>query len=167
VLIAGLVVINMSGMFANLVAAHVGDRDRAQGLVGVQQNSIDAKIEQQRHVVADLDRRIGQIDSAIEAASTRGRTVTALNAIQDQRRARQAIVDERKKEAGTLTALQAEHASVVARGRQIEGENAPIKFIAQTLDTDTEHAVRLLIALVVLCTDLLSLSIAAAVSARR
>ena len=40
------------------------------------------------HNVADLDRRLGQIDSVIEEAAKRGKTNTALSAIEAQRQAR-------------------------------------------------------------------------------
>jgi len=40
------------------------------------------------HNVADLDRRLGQIDSAIEEAAKRGKTSTAVLAIEGQLKAR-------------------------------------------------------------------------------
>jgi len=83
------------------------------------------------HTVADLDRRLGQIDSAIEEAAKRGKTNTALSAMEAQRRVRASLVDERNREAGTLTALKAERASVAAKGRQIETEAAPIRYVAE------------------------------------
>ena len=83
------------------------------------------------HTVADLDRRLGQIDSAIEEAAKRGKTNTALSAMEAQRRVRASLVDERNREAGTLAALKAERASVAAKGRQIETEAAPIRYVAE------------------------------------
>ena len=52
------------------------------------------------HTVADLDRRLGQIE--IEEAAKRGKTSAALSAIEGQRKARTSLVDERNHEAGTL-----------------------------------------------------------------
>jgi hypothetical protein len=62
-------------------------------------------------------------------------------------------VDERKREAGTLAALQAGRSTVAAKGRQVETEAAPIRYVAKLLgaDTDSERAIRWLIALMVLC----------------
>lgn len=85
----------------------------------------------QAHTVADLDRRLGQIDTAIEEAAKRGKTNTALSAMEAQRRVRASLVDERNREAGTLAALKAERASVAAKGRQIETEAAPIRYVAE------------------------------------
>jgi hypothetical protein len=44
--------------------------------------------------VADIDRRIGQIDSAIEEAAKRGRTNAALSAMETQRRSRAGLVED-------------------------------------------------------------------------
>ena len=87
----------------------------------------------------------------------------------DQRKARAGLVDERKREAGILAALQAERAGVAAKGRQIETEAAPIRYVAELLgvDTDSERAIRWLIALMVLCCDPLAIALTAAASARR
>jgi hypothetical protein len=101
-LVAGLAIINAAGVYAQLVAAHVGERGEAAAAVEMQDAALAARAEVARQGVADLDRRIGQIDLAIEEAARRGRTVTALTAIESQRRARAELVDERRREAGAL-----------------------------------------------------------------
>jgi hypothetical protein len=167
-LIVGLAVINATGVYAQLVAAHVGERGAAQSAVETESASLAARIEVAAHNVADLDRRLGQIDSAVEVAARRGKTNAALSAIESQRRARAGLTDERKREAATLAALQSDHASVAARGRQIETESAPIRYVAEFVgaDTDSEKAIRWLIALMVLCCDPLAIALTAAASAR-
>ena len=84
-------------------------------------------------------------------------------------RARAGLANEREQAAGTLAALKAERASVAARGRQIETEAAPIRYVAELVgtDTDSERAIRLLIALMVLCCDPLAIALTAAASAMR
>jgi hypothetical protein len=69
-------------------------------------------------------------------------------------------------EAGTLAALKAERASL--EGRRIETEAAPIRYVAELVgaDTDSERAIRWLIALMVLCCDPLAIALTAAASAR-
>jgi hypothetical protein len=168
-LVAGLAVINATGVYAQLVAAHVGERGAAVAGLETQDGALSARIEVATHNVADLDRRLGQIDSAIEEAAKRGKTNTALSAMEAQRRARAGLVDERNREAGTLAALKAERASLAAKGRQAEVEAAPIRYVAELLgtDTDSEKAIRWLIALMVLCCDPLAIALTAAASARR
>jgi hypothetical protein len=169
VFVFGLAVINAAGVYAQLVAAHVGDRGAATSRLEEQTADIDAKISVQAHTVADLDRRLAQIDAAVEKATEKGRTTAAMKLADDQRRARAGLVDERKREAGTLAALQAQRAGVAAKGRQIETEAAPIRYVAELVgaDTDSEKAIRWLIALMVLCCDPLAIALTAAASARR
>jgi hypothetical protein len=65
---------------------------------------------------ADLDRRLGQIDAAIEEAAKRGKTNTALSAIERQRKARAGLDGERNEAAATpLAALKTERASLAAK----------------------------------------------------
>jgi hypothetical protein len=132
--------------------------------------ALAARIEVAAHVVDDLGRRIGQIDMAIEAAAKRGKTGTALAAIESQAKARAALSGERNEAAGILCAgLKAERASVAARGGRIETDAAPIRYVAELVgaNTDSERAIRWLIALMVLCCDPLAIVLTAAASARR
>ena len=151
------------------MAAHVGDRGAATSLVETQNATLAARIDVQAHTVADVDRRLNQVDTAIEEAAKRGKTNAALSAIEGQRKARAGLAEERKREAGALAALQVERATVAAKGRQIETEAAPIRYVAELIgaDTDSERAIRWLIALMVLCCDPLAIALTAAASARR
>lgn len=165
----GLAVINAAGVFSQLVAAHVGERGAAQSAVETQAAALAAKIEVAAGKVADLDRQIGQIDMAIETAAAKGKVSTALSAIEGQRKARGGLAGEREKAAGTLAALKGERAQVAAHGHLIETEAAPILYVAELLGigTDSEKAIRWLIALMVLCCDPLAIALTAAASAQR
>jgi len=88
------------GVYAQLVAAHVGERGAAVAGLDTQDATLGARIEVAAHTVADLDRRLSQIDTSIEEAAKRGRTNAALSAIESQRKARAGLVDERNREAG-------------------------------------------------------------------
>jgi hypothetical protein len=114
-------------------------------------------------------RRLGQIDTTIEEVAKRGRTSCALSAIERKKKARAALANERSEAAGTLTAPKAERASVAAQGRRIETEAAPICYVAELVgtDTDSERAIRWLIALMVLCCDPLAIALTTAASARK
>ncbi len=58
---------------------------------------------------------------------------------------------------------------MVANGRKIETEAAPIRYVAETPRSrhESEKAIRWLIALMVLCCDPLAIALTAAASARR
>jgi hypothetical protein len=89
--------------------------------------------------------------------------------MESQRNARTALAGEDTKRRAPLAALKAERASLAAQGRRIETEAAPIRYVAELLgtDTDSERAIRWLIALMVLCCDPLAIALTAAASARR
>jgi hypothetical protein len=112
VLVAGLAIINAAGVYAQLVAAHVGERGAAQSAIETQDAALAARIEVAAHSVADLDRRLGQIDTAIEEAAKRGRTNAALSAIAEQRKAREALTGQRRREGAALADLKTERARV-------------------------------------------------------
>jgi len=91
------------------------------------------------------------MNAAIEVAAKRGKTGTALSAIESPKKTRAALVEERKRESATLVTLQTERAQVAAKERQAETEAAPIRYVAEMLgaDTDSERTIPWLIALMV------------------
>jgi hypothetical protein len=168
-LVAGLALINAAGVYAQLVSAHVGERGATTSAIDTQDAALAARIEVAVHNVADLDRRLNQIDTAIEEAGKRGKTNAALSAIDGQRKARAELSGQRQREGVVLADLKAERAALGAKGKQLETEAAPIRYVAELIgaDTDSERAIRWLIALIVLCCDPLAISLTAAASARR
>ncbi len=163
-LVTGLAAINAAGVYSQLVAAHFGDRVSATSAVETEASAVAAKTDVQTQTVADLDRRIGQIDAAISEMVRRGRSAGALEAIGAQRKLREALVGQRRHEAETLAALKSEAGALAAKGRQIEVEAAPIMYVAQLMGATTEQAIRLLILLMVLTCDPLALALTAAAS---
>ena len=93
----------------------------------------------------------------------------ALSAIAEQRKAREALSGQRQREGAALADLKTERAALSAKGRHIETEAAPIRYVAELIGsgTDSEQAIRWLIALMVLCCDPLAIALTAAASARR
>jgi hypothetical protein len=166
-LVAGLAAINATGVYAQLVSLHLGDRGERESHVTSQDADLAGRIELASHAVTDLDTRVSQIDAAIAAATQRGKVATALSTMEGQRRARAGLTSERERAGATLAALKAERASVAAQGHQIEVEAAPIRYVAELAGTDSEQAIRWLIALMVLCCDPLAIALTAAVAGRR
>jgi len=71
-LVAGLASIRAAGVFGQLVDAHVGMAAAAASSVLKRLGALDARVAEQKHVVADIDRRTSQMDQAIEEATRRG-----------------------------------------------------------------------------------------------
>jgi hypothetical protein len=81
----------------------------------------------------------------------------------------EAISGQRKKADEVLADPRAERAALGAKGKQIETEAAPIRCVAELIndDTDSERAIRWLIALIVLTCNPLAIALTAAASVRR
>jgi hypothetical protein len=71
----------------------------------MQDAALAVRLEVAAHDVADLDRRLGQIDSTIEEAAKRGRTTTALTAIEALRKTREVLAAQRQREGKALADL--------------------------------------------------------------
>jgi hypothetical protein len=160
-LVAGLAAIHAAGVYSQLVAAHFGDRISATAAVETEASALAANTEVQTQTLADLDRRVGQIDAAIAEMVKRGRTTGALEAIGAQRKLREALVSQRRHEAEVLAGLKGEAGAVAVKSRQIEAEAAPIMYVAQLMGATTEQATRLLILLLVLTSGPLALALIA------
>ncbi len=167
ILVAGLAAINAAGVYSQLVAAHFGDRITATSEVETEAATLAARTEVQAQTVADIDRRVAQIDAAIAEMTRRGRAAGALDAIATQRKQRDALVGQRRQEADKLASLKSEAAAIAARNHRIEVEAAPIMYVAQMMGASTEQAIRMLILLMVLTCDPLALALTAAASRPR
>jgi hypothetical protein len=109
------------------------------------------------------------IDGIVAGAAQRGRANTAMAAMADQRKDRVPLVGERQRAAEALAALKVDRGGVEARARIAESEAMPIMYAAQVLriGADSERAIRILIAMMVLCLDPMALVLTASVSARQ
>jgi hypothetical protein len=146
---ADLAGINAAGDYAQLVAAHVGGRGATAAAIETEDAALAAGTEVAAHNVTDLDRRLNQLDGAIESSdqARQGGGGSFSN-----RRAAQSPcgVGWRAAAGGEVfAALKAERAALGAQCRRIEAQAAPIKYVAELLgiDTDSERAIRWLIAL--------------------
>jgi hypothetical protein len=77
-LVAVLMGLNAIGAYGFLAKAHIGHQVEGETAVAGRTADIDARIAVQTVTVADLDRRIAQIDTAVEKATDRGRTAVAM-----------------------------------------------------------------------------------------
>jgi hypothetical protein len=134
--------------------APVDERRTVQSVIDAQVPTLAPRIEVQAHAVADINRRLGQIDSPIEEAAKRDRTDGALSRINGQHQAGQVLARGRW-DASTLPDIKTEHTTLRGKERLIEPEAAPIRRVAKPIGADTggEWAIRWLLALMMLCCD--------------
>jgi hypothetical protein len=122
----------------------------------------------QAGVVADLDRRIAQIDSAIETATQRGRTNAAMKLAEDQRKRRGDFATQHVKEAKALADLKVEKTSIEGQRRVVEADLGPVRYLAALVGAGDQDVLRWFILVVALLLDPAAvLLLLAASSARR
>jgi hypothetical protein len=111
-LVAVLMALNAIGAYGFLAKAHIGHQVKGDVAVAGRAAEIEARLSVQAGAVADLDRRIAQIDRAVETAISKGRASSAMQLAADQRRNRADLAAGRIRAGKTLADLQVEKASI-------------------------------------------------------
>jgi hypothetical protein len=166
-LVVGLAIVNAAGVYGRLVEAHVGITVAAASSVAERIGALDAQLEAQGKTVADVDRRLDEINAAISKLTEKGRPGAALDAIANQRRLREALAAAQQKETGRLVELRSERATLEAQRQRAEALNGPIQYIAAMAGVDVERAIRWLILLMVLTCDPLAIALMVAAGGSR
>jgi hypothetical protein len=163
-LTVGLAGINGAGVFGRLAEAHVGVVAASASAVDERIGSLDARLNAQRAAVADLERRLGQVDGAVEEATKRGRTKSALELAASAAKQRAELAVGRQREAAVLADLQGQRAGLIAERSRVEAARGPIAFLAAIAGVDVEVAIRWLILAMVLCCDPAAIALSGAAS---
>jgi hypothetical protein len=163
-LVAGLALINAAGVFGKLVEAHVTVAAIARSSVSERMAVVDARLTSQMATLADLDKRISQIDAAVDESTRRGRMVGAMNLAERQRSTRDGLSAQREAGRATLIETQKQRAALAAETAHVEAATGPIRYLAVMIGTDPETAVRWLILLMVLCCDPAAIALTIAVA---
>ena len=147
VMIGILMGLNAIGVFGFLTRAHLDHMMTVDLALANKVADTEARLALQLQTVADLDRRIGQIDAAIEESTRLGRPIGAMTIADQKRRDRSDIVASRQREAQALANLQIEKARTEAERRRAEADVGPVRYLAELIGmpaTDLERSVRLL-----------------------
>jgi hypothetical protein len=116
-----------------------------------------------------LDKRIEQVDAAVNEAIHRGRANGAMALVEQQKRYRGNLISQRLGEAGKLAALQVETAVVTGERARIAADSGPVHYIAALVGAADEGIMRFFILAVAVLLDPLAvlLLVAAAASGAR
>jgi hypothetical protein len=167
-LVAVLMGLNAIGAYGFLAKAHIEHAVAGDVLALAGRADVDARLAVQASTLSDLDRRIAQIDAAVEKATSRGRTAAAMALASEQRRLRTELVAQRTTEARTLAGLQVERAKADGERRLVEADFGPIRYLATLLGAGDQDVLRWFILIVALLLDPAAvLLLLAAASARR
>jgi hypothetical protein len=142
VLVAVLMALNAVGAFGYLSKAHIASALAGDLAVAGRSADVETRIVVQAGVVADIDRRLGQIDGAIEKATEKGRTTAAMKLAEEQRRTRAELAAERIREGKALATLQVEKASVDGERRKVEADLGPVRYLATLIGANDQDALR-------------------------
>jgi hypothetical protein len=107
----------------------------------------EARLAIQARSVADLDRRIPQIDAAVEELTRLGRPVAAMTFADQKRRNRADIVATRLREAQVLASLRIDKVRIDAERGRAEADVGLVRYLAELIGmptTDIERPVRML-----------------------
>lgn len=99
IIIGVLMGLNAVGVFGFLTKAHLDHIASVDLALADRTAETEARLAIQTETVADLDRRIAQIDAAIEESTRLGRPVGAMTIADQKRRDRADIVANRQREA--------------------------------------------------------------------
>jgi hypothetical protein len=166
-LVIVLAMINAVGVFGQLSAAHLAPHITAIAANEEEAAASNAKIDAQTVLIADLSRRIAQIDAAIEEATKRGRTVSAMDLSRDQRKYRDTLVNERSTAETALVEMKATQARIVGEQQKASADIGVLEYAAALLGVDRERMMQILILAMVLSCDPLSITLVVATAGRR
>ena len=146
-MIGVLMSLNAVGVFGFLTRAHLDHMAAVELVLADKTADTEARLAIQGQTVADLDRRIAQIDTAIEESTRLGRPVGAMTIADQKRRDRADIVAARQRETQALASLQIDKARIDAQRRRAEADVGPVRYLAELIGapaSDLERPVRLL-----------------------
>jgi hypothetical protein len=168
-LVAVLMVLNSIGVYGFLSRSHIEHALAGDLVVASRAADVEARLTVQAGVVADLDRRIGQVDAAVEKTTERGHGKAALDLANEQRKNRADLVATRTTEAGKLASLKVEKAAVDGERKAVEADLGPVRYLATLVGTTDEQTMRWFILVVALLLDpaAVLLLLAATASTRR
>jgi hypothetical protein len=116
--------------------------------------------------VADIDRRIAQIDSAIDEATRRGNTTSAMALLAREADRRKELVADRARAASALASIEVEKAGIENERNGLTADSGPVRYRSKLIGIDRDAATSWFILFVALLPDPLALVLLLTASAR-
>jgi hypothetical protein len=153
VLVAVLMALNAVGAYGFLARSNISHAVAGDVAIAGRLADVDARLSVQAGVLSDLDRRLAQIDGAVEKATSKGRTGSAMALADQERKTRAELVAERTSEAKTLGELQVQKTSIDGERRMVEADLGPVRYLATLLGAGDQDVLRYFILVVALLLD--------------
>src|SRR5258705_176088 len=120
--VATLMGLNAVGAYGFLAKAHIAAAVAGETAVAVRIADIDGRIAEQNATLADIDRKLSQIDGAINKALEKGRTNAAMALANDQRHNRSELEVNRQAAGKVLVDLKVEKARIEGDRKTVEAD---------------------------------------------
>jgi hypothetical protein len=166
-LVVVLMALNAVGAYGFLSKAHIDHAVAGEVTTLARNADVEARLGVQAGVLADIDRRIAQIDTAVDQATARGRTTSAMALAEQQRKGRADLVAQRTNEAKALATLKVEKATADGERAKVEADLGPVRYLATLIGADSEAVLRMFILAIALLLDPAAVLLLLAASARR
>jgi len=153
VLVLILMALNSVGVYGFLSRAHIEHALAGDLTVTSKTADIDARMGVQASIVADLDRRIAQVNQAVEKSIARGNSRAAMALVEQQKSNRADLTAAHFKETKALADLQVEKAKVDGERKAVEADLGPVRYLATLLGSTDEQTMRWFILVVALLLD--------------
>ena len=154
-----LMFISSMGTFGFLSKAHIEQSIKLSNTADASQiEIINSKINFEKDYVADLDKQISQIDSAINKLTETGKAASSLKAANQERQNRDSLILKKEEHVKNLSALTSERIRAEGDIKKVEAEVGPVKYVAELIygkeaQGHLDSAVRAVIILIVLVFD--------------
>jgi hypothetical protein len=152
-LIVVLVALNAVGAYGFLAHAHLEHAAAGEVQIGAAGADVSARLKVQAAVLADLDKRIGQVDAAVDEAVKRGRVSGGMEIAEQQRRYRSDLVAQRRHEANALAELQVAAAGVQGKRLELAVDSGPVHYLASLVGAGDESVMRFFVLIVAVLLD--------------
>jgi hypothetical protein len=165
-LVTILMALSAIGSFGFLSSSHISHVIAHRAMIDQGAANIEARAKVQAALLADVDKRLRQIDAAIEETIRRGRAAAAM-ALSDQlKRNRADLALERNREAQKIAGIEFEAARVQTERDQLAADDGPVSYIADLLGVATDTAMKWFILLVAILLDPLACALLLAANSR-
>jgi hypothetical protein len=152
-LIAALMALNGVGAYGFLARAQIAHAVADEIQVADHVAQAEARKRLAAANVADIDKRIEQIDSAIGQATKRGRTTSAMALAERQTSRRDALLADRARAATALASVEIESAGVESERAERGADFGPVEYLSKLLGIERQTAMRWFIVVVACLLD--------------
>jgi hypothetical protein len=164
-LVVTLMGLNAIGSYGFLAKAHLDHDVAAEAQVAEHQARINARKGLAAANVADIDQRISQLDNAVNEATKRGRTATAMSLVEHQTVRRSELVGERARVASALAAVEVEREVIANERNELAADSGPVRYLAALIGADDEKVMHWFVLAIALLLDPLAVALLLAASA--